>query len=720
MDTWRRYKLGQARFITWLQQTAVKVAPKPPDEPQGVHGSRKLESTFSKEKRKETPTQDTIGGLALKDIERSAKIVVDNANPGEVPVKVIKTLRKVITLRKKSAEFWHNTALECKDKDMTESNTRHAHMIAVLERIMAMLEDICSKATPTSQKPEQQGIQLSNMFENLYVSDHEAMNSDDDDVDIQPQKKPTKRVKSRNSQRGKAKRDGKKYLQGGSTKREPENESSWADNSGYTDETLDKEAARADDDPQDIYLIIYCLFEGFNSIKNYIVERYCDYFYKDHAAPLDFLAVLTNLAFELFHQLEEGYKSLIPDSSPEGEISLRLAAEYEELGEQKQYGTTNPQERFKLQKAVMANLFEDMTVIKRLKETRTEDVVLPSEPEIWRDLGEPDEVEKVQPFHLVKSEPVWAGLLEFHARLVLFQIGDVFTRSSAVIGAAGYIYSAARVHNPGSVPKWQMMEKWTDTAYSSASIFKKGTSLASPVAILRHCPKGLANMLNPKDPNPRMLYAVALFGRYVSCCRLEHHFMEYMSEIAQWRSALTAPEMNASEKACKDIPVTNNNTTDSFTTEKGGGQKLKNANPLGLLELLDEILSNEINDILAVDHFDLFDQSIRLLESVHASSEGLGLQKRLGWPRDQSGILPKLPELLLHRCDAGNADEILDAMARAVGGCTEEFQKQPNSSFEEDEENDEDNDPGVKYDKYVDTSSSRLRGKWAMGWKQSK
>ncbi|EQB50991.1 hypothetical protein CGLO_09519 [Colletotrichum gloeosporioides Cg-14] len=50
-------------------------------------------------------------------------------------------------------------------------------------------------------------------------------------------------------------------------------------------------------------MIIYCFFVDFNNIRNYVAERWADYFY-DKSVSLNTLAVITNAATELFRNME--------------------------------------------------------------------------------------------------------------------------------------------------------------------------------------------------------------------------------------------------------------------------------------------------------------------------------------------------------------------------------------------------------------------------------
>jgi hypothetical protein len=57
------------------------------------------------------------------------------------------------------------------------------------------------------------------------------------------------------------------------------------------------------------------------------------------------------------------------------------------------------------------------------------------------------------PVYLLKHEPVWAGLLDFRAKLVHSQLGHEFVMLSPLVDAAAYLYYAALRRDP-SLPSW--------------------------------------------------------------------------------------------------------------------------------------------------------------------------------------------------------------------------------------------------------------------------
>lgn len=63
----------------------------------------------------------------------------------------------------------------------------------------------------------------------------------------------------------------------------------------------------------DLYFLLYCFFEDFNEIREYLQERWCDYM--DGVISLSSVAVVTNTAYDLFQRAEHEFMSQIPKSS---------------------------------------------------------------------------------------------------------------------------------------------------------------------------------------------------------------------------------------------------------------------------------------------------------------------------------------------------------------------------------------------------------------------
>jgi hypothetical protein len=68
--------------------------------------------------------------------------------------------------------------------------------------------------------------------------------------------------------------------------------------------------AYAEDDTDDLYFMIYCFFKDWNSMREYLQERWCDY--EEGALSLSAVSVITNIACELLQGSEKELLSQIP------------------------------------------------------------------------------------------------------------------------------------------------------------------------------------------------------------------------------------------------------------------------------------------------------------------------------------------------------------------------------------------------------------------------
>lgn len=317
--TWHRYKLGQAQFTKWLKQTADKLQATPGIDaaPNGSDpsSSSSLLSRPSKTSQKKAakPVVDSEVAVHWRELETMADSIVANAQPNDIPSAPINILQDVIGLRKKSARFFSRNGKDG-DGEVKERNATHEHIIQVLERVLAKLETLRAKATRPGRDTARSGggismdlNDLNNMFEHLEVqaSSDAADDKADSDTENQPEPEPTSSRKPAT----KAKKGGKKKPQKSAKSKKQHDttpssagngadpDSSWMDNFDFGLENEEE------DEEFDYYMMIYCFFEDFNLIRSYICERWCDYYF-DRAVDLNTLAVITNAAFELFHQME--------------------------------------------------------------------------------------------------------------------------------------------------------------------------------------------------------------------------------------------------------------------------------------------------------------------------------------------------------------------------------------------------------------------------------
>ncbi|ROV91975.1 hypothetical protein VSDG_07584 [Cytospora chrysosperma] len=302
--TWHRYKLGQAQFTKWLKQTAEKLSPAT-----ATGGNSMSTATKKAQKKAAKAGVDEDVAVHWRELETMASNIVENARPEDIPPAPLNILRDVIGLRKKSARFFSRAAVEDGNEGLHDKNVTHEHIIRVLERVLGKFEALVSKGTKATKGValSASGIKmdlndLNNMFEHLELqtSPEAAEEEVYSDVENQPEKPTSAKKASKKSNRG-----GKKSQKGGKVKKQrgpasqvaEQQDSSWIDEVDFGLEYED------DDEEFDYYMMIYCFFEDFNLIRVYICERWCDYFY-DRSVSLNTLAVITNAAFELFHQME--------------------------------------------------------------------------------------------------------------------------------------------------------------------------------------------------------------------------------------------------------------------------------------------------------------------------------------------------------------------------------------------------------------------------------
>ncbi|KAJ4414010.1 hypothetical protein N0V82_008180 [Gnomoniopsis sp. IMI 355080] len=296
--TWYRYKLGQAQFTKWLKQTADKTTPAPAD---GVGGRPSLSRSAKKVQKKAAKSGvDEEVAIHWRELETMADNITTNANPEDIPSAPINILRDVIALRKKSARFFRRTVDSKGGEALRDKNATHEHIIQVLERVLAKFEALKARMPGTASakgaERSRDGIDdLNNMFEHLEVQSSSYENEMDAGSDVENQLETTSSKTPK-----KAKKVGKKkLLKGIKPKKQPDPvpDPGWMDNIDFGLQTEEEE------EEFDYYMMVYCFFEDFNLVRSYICERWCDYYF-DRSISLNTLAVITNAAFELFHQME--------------------------------------------------------------------------------------------------------------------------------------------------------------------------------------------------------------------------------------------------------------------------------------------------------------------------------------------------------------------------------------------------------------------------------
>ncbi|KAI1770547.1 hypothetical protein F4818DRAFT_259322 [Hypoxylon cercidicola] len=308
LGTYQRYKLGQAQFQKWLKQTSDKLrlgSAQPPT------GSAHLQNSTPKNganhpgkgsRSKENPK--TASALHWSQLESMAQTVIDHSDPEQIPRSAISILRDVVYLRKKSAHFFGQAATRSDNEMLREKNSAHEHIIQVLERILHRFDAFLSTVRPSSSMPGpkedgQLGMNdINNMFEYLHVEQsHEGENEDREEIS-DAEATATKRAKKFQKKGGRKQKQKKQPKEQRIQKRKPDSQdNSWVDTFKWVEVDEDE-----DEDDFDYYMI-YCFFQDFNSIRTHITDRWTEYFYHK-SVSLDTLAVVTNAACEMFHEME--------------------------------------------------------------------------------------------------------------------------------------------------------------------------------------------------------------------------------------------------------------------------------------------------------------------------------------------------------------------------------------------------------------------------------
>ncbi|KAI1764844.1 hypothetical protein GGR53DRAFT_465944 [Hypoxylon sp. FL1150] len=310
LGTYQRYKLGQAQFQRWLKQTSDKLRL---DSAQLPTGQAHLQNPTARR----DPVQagkgsvpkgnpKTASAVHWSQLESMAQTVIEYSKPEQIPRSAISILRDVVYLRKKSARFFGEAAARSEEETLKQKNSAHEHIIHVLESILRRFDAFLFKAGPSSPAPgpnEDSQVDMNdikNMFEHLHVEQsHEGENEGQEEISdaelivAKPAKKPQKKG-------GKKPKQKKQPKQQRGQKRTTGSDKSWVDTFQWMEEDDEEED---DDDDFDYYMIIYCFFQDFNSIRSYVTDRWTEYFY-DKSVSLNTLAVVTNAACEMFHEMQ--------------------------------------------------------------------------------------------------------------------------------------------------------------------------------------------------------------------------------------------------------------------------------------------------------------------------------------------------------------------------------------------------------------------------------
>ncbi|KAI1371758.1 hypothetical protein F4677DRAFT_285538 [Hypoxylon crocopeplum] len=296
LGTYQRYKLGQAQFQKWLKQTSDKIR-------RGSSGPEK------------GPEPASASSVHWSQLESMTRTVIDNLDPEQIPQSAISILRDVVHLRKKSAQFFGSAAAKSDDDKLKQKNSTHEYIIKVLEKILHQFDDTLSKIRPSAPQasPREDGQlgmnDINNMFEYLKLEEsRDAEKKDLDetsDVEAIVIKRP-KKFRTKGGKKQKQKKLPKEQRVQKRTTSSPE--TSWIDTFQWVED-------EDEEDDFDYYMLVYCFFQDFNSVRTYVGDRWTEYFYYK-SVSIDTLAVVTNAACEIFHEMEYELEKILKDTPP--------------------------------------------------------------------------------------------------------------------------------------------------------------------------------------------------------------------------------------------------------------------------------------------------------------------------------------------------------------------------------------------------------------------
>ncbi|KAJ9149322.1 hypothetical protein NKR23_g4206 [Pleurostoma richardsiae] len=283
--------------------------------------------------------------------------------------------------------------------------------------------------------------------------------------------------------------------------------------------------------------------------------------------------------------------------------------------------------------------------------------------------------EETERFSLFKCDPVFAGLVDFRAKVAMSELGHEFTSRSLIVEAAAHVYYAARAAaaTPEEVPRWPEMEKFL-ASYGDDSQFKQGIleDGGDPLAILGNYEK-VARALSSADASSQGMSKIdgesfnqsvsirqCLYQRYASHPANREVFMMYIQEIIGHRLHLDLEAFGSREhqKALMEAkkkemgavplgynrPIVKQNGSSSSSAAGNGVMQIDatveeelrrramraQITPIEMLQILEEAVTHQLEGLLALDYFKLYDESLALLRTVNQAF-GSAFQERVGF-----------------------------------------------------------------------------------------
>ncbi|KAB5585085.1 hypothetical protein GE09DRAFT_1209709 [Coniochaeta sp. 2T2.1] len=310
---------------------------------------------------------------------------------------------------------------------------------------------------------------------------------------------------------------------------------------------------------------------------------------------------------------------------------------------------------------------------------------------------------QVPEFVLQKEDPVWAGLLDFGAKLISNDLGDRFASAVPLIEAATYLYCAAKaspIKDDIRLPSWPDMEIFMDT-YTSDSVFKLGLlqSPATPFTILSNWEKMMATFVTPALPARSEAIArrersyeigirTSFFNRY-SWFGDRKHFNPSQSHLSKqsYLDQVTFRRLLKKDKLLSDANIKRAMEAARKRSAAGGrasemrprpGQDLDGEKSVLKPMKIDDEMELKLLDggVLSLDYFKLWDESVRLLRKVNKAfaEEFSGKLSGVAGVPDCFVVLPMLvaEELRKRATEDPTESEILGRLVDTVKKFLEE------------------------------------------------
>jgi hypothetical protein len=288
LDTYRAYKVQEKRFTGWLQSAAGELG----------YGGKNSKSHSS----------EGDNPIRINEIPSLTKLIVSRGQ--SIPETLRQVLRDVISRRKEASALY-------RPQGNRKADEGHAHYIQVLEGALKLFESANSSGSSSKAGPSRTAggaaassqSSMDRAFNNVFdmlrlqdgqngVAEAELSGSDsggERGSDKENQQSPAAAAAAK---KGKKKiRFGKRK---GKSRKARKSDTAVIVRQPVTDvEIFDAMVQTSnvfDEDEDDLYFMIYCFFKDFNTLREYVQERWCNY--QEGLLSLSAVSVTTNTAFE--------------------------------------------------------------------------------------------------------------------------------------------------------------------------------------------------------------------------------------------------------------------------------------------------------------------------------------------------------------------------------------------------------------------------------------